>query len=121
MVTLEYVLAMIQNAAEIEEVKISLCALSQLRRLLKHFCKARKSQRTIDSIDTCLASGDVIELMKLRISENDEDQLKGTYYDTSNNKLPLRMEHLELVLYFQYATAHASRSVAVTSSRFRTG
>ena len=35
-------------------------------------------------------------MMKLRISENDEDQLRGTYYDTSNNKLPLRMEHLEL-------------------------
>ena len=49
-----------------------------LRRLLKHFYKARKSHRTIDSIDTCLASGDVIELMKLRISENDEDQLRGT-------------------------------------------
>ena len=49
-----------------------------LRRLLKHFYKARKLHRTIDSIDTCLASGDVIELMKLRISENDEDQLKGT-------------------------------------------
>ena len=32
-----------------------------LRRLLKHFYKARKSHRTIDSIDTCLASGDVIE------------------------------------------------------------
>ena len=43
--------------------------------------------------------------MKLRISENDEDQLKGTYYDTSNSKLPLRMEHFELVLYFQYANA----------------
>ena len=41
--------------------------------------------------------------MKLGISENDEDQLKGTYYDTSNSKLPLQMEHLELVLYFQYA------------------
>ena len=64
-----------------------------LRRLLKNFYKARKSHRTIDSIDTCLASGDVIELMKLRISENDEDQLKGTYYDTSNSKLPLRMRH----------------------------
>ena len=31
--------------------------------------------------------------MKLRISENDKDQLKGTYYDTSNSKLPLRMEN----------------------------
>ena len=84
-----------------------------LRRLHKHFYKARKSHRTIDSIDTCLAS-DVIELMKLRISENDEDQLKGTYYDTSNNKLPLRMEHLELVLYFQYATAIEEFKAAVT-------
>ena len=73
--------------------------------MLKHFYKARKSHRTIDSIDTCLASGDVFELMKLRISEHDEDQLKGTYYDTSNSKLPLRMEHLDLVLYFQYANA----------------
>ena len=43
--------------------------------------------------------------MKLRISENDEDQLEGTYYDTSNSELPIRMEHLELVLYFQYANA----------------
>ena len=85
-----------------------------LRRLLKHFYKARKSHRTIDSIDTCLASGDVIELMKLRISENDEDQLRGTYYDTSNNKLPLRMEHLELVLYFQYVTAIEEFKAAVT-------
>ena len=85
-----------------------------LRRLLKHFYKARKSHRTIDSIDTCLASGDVIELMKLRISENDEDQLRGTYYDTSNNKLPLRMKHLELVLYFQYATAIEEFKAAVT-------
>ena len=85
-----------------------------LRRLLKHFYKARKSHRTIDSIDTCLASGDVIELMKLRISENDEDQLRGTYYDTSNNKLPLRMEHLRLVLYFQYATAIEEFKAAVT-------
>ena len=85
-----------------------------LRRLLKHFYKACKSHRTIDSIDTCLASGDVIELMKLRISENDEDQLRGTYYDTSNNKLPLRMEHLELVLYFQYATAIEEFKAAVT-------
>ena len=66
----------------------SYSAPSRLRRLLKHFYKARKSHRTIDSIDTCLASGDVIELMKHRISENEEDQLKGTYYDTSNNKLP---------------------------------
>ena len=56
--------------------------------LLKHFYKARKSHKTIDSIDTCLASGDVIEVMKLRISEHDEDQLKDTYYDTSNSKLP---------------------------------
>ena len=87
---------------------------SNLRRLLKHFYKACKSHRTIDSIDTCLASGDVIELMKLRISENDEDQLRGTYYDTSNNKLPLRMEHLELVLYFQYATAIEEFKAAVT-------
>ena len=85
-----------------------------LRRLLKHFYKARKSHRTIDSIDTCLASGDVIELMKLRISENDEDQLRGTYYDTSNNKLPLRMQHLELVLYFQYANAIEEFKAAVT-------
>ena len=85
-----------------------------LRRLLKHFYKAPKSHRTIDSIDTCLASGDVIELMKLRISENDEDQLRGTYYDTSNNNLPLRMEHLELVLYFQYATAIEEFKAAVT-------
>ena len=85
-----------------------------LRRLLKHFYKARKSHRTIDSIDTCLASGDVIELMKLRISENDEDQLRGTYYDTSNNKLPLKMEHLELVLYFQYANAIEEFKAAVT-------
>ena len=85
-----------------------------LRRLLKHFYKARKSHRTIDSIDTCLASGDVIELMKLRISENDEDQFRGTYYDTSNNKLPLRMEHLELVLYFQYANAIEEFKAAVT-------
>ena len=76
-----------------------------LRRLLKYFYKACKSHRTIDSTDTCLASGDVIELMKLRISENNEDQLKGTQYDTSNNKLPLRMENLELVLYFQHANA----------------
>ena len=53
-----------------------------LRQLLKHFYKARKSHRTIDSIETCLASGDVIELMKLGIIENDEDQLRGTYYDT---------------------------------------
>ena len=36
-----------------------------LRRLLKHLYKARRSHRTIDSIDTCLASGDVVELMKL--------------------------------------------------------
>ena len=43
--------------------------------------------------------------MKLRISEHDEDQLKCTYYDTSNSKLPLRMEHLELVLHCQYANA----------------
>ena len=85
-----------------------------LRRLLKHFYKAHKSHRTIDSIDTCLASGDVIELMKLRISENDEDQLRGTYYDTSNNKLPLRMQHLELVLYFQYANAIEEFKAAVT-------
>ena len=85
-----------------------------LRRLLKHFYKACKSHRTIDSIDTCLASGDVNELMKLRISENDEDQLRGTYYDTSNNQLPLRMEHLELVLYFQYATAIDEFKAAVT-------
>ena len=85
-----------------------------LRRLLKHFYKARKSHRTIDSIDTCLASGDVIELMKLRISENDEDQLRGTYHDTSNNKLPLRMEHVELVLYFQYANAIEEFKAAVT-------
>ena len=85
-----------------------------LRRLSKHFYKARKIHRTIDSIDTCLASGDVIELMKLGISENDEDQLKGTYYDTSNSKLPLRMEHLELVLYFQYANAIEKFEAAVT-------
>ena len=52
--------------------------------------------------------------MKLRISENDEDQLKGTYYDTSNNKLPLRMEHLELVLYFQYANAIEEFKAAMT-------
>ena len=77
-----------------------------LRRLLKNFYKARKSHRTIDSIDTCLASGVVIELMKLRISENDKDQLKGTYYDTSNSKLPLRMEHLELVLLFSICQCH---------------
>ena len=69
----------------------------------------------MDSIDTCLASGDVIELMKHRISENDEDQLKGTYYDTSNSKLPLRMEHLELVLYFQYANAIEEFKAAVTT------
>ena len=52
--------------------------------------------------------------MKLRISENDEDQLRGTYYDTGNNKLPLRMEHLELVLYFQYPTAIEGFKAAVT-------
>ena len=52
--------------------------------------------------------------MKLRISENDEDQLKGTSYDTSISKLPLRMEHLELVLYFQYANAIEDFKAAVT-------
>ena len=76
--------------------------------------KAHKSHRTIDSIDTCLASGDVIELMKFRISENDKDQLKGTYYDTSNSKLPLRIEHLELVLYLQYANAIEKFKAVVT-------
>ena len=60
------------------------------RRLLKHLYKAHKSYRTIDSIETCLASGDLIELMKLRISKNDKDQLQGTYCDTSNSKLPSR-------------------------------
>ena len=74
----------------------------------------QNNNRTIDSIDTYLASGDEIELMKLRISESNEDQLRGTYYDTSNNKLPLRMEHLELVLYFQYATAIEEFKAAVT-------
>ena len=54
--------------------------------------------------------------MKLRISENDEDQLRGTYYDTNNNKIPLRMEHLELVLYFQYA--NAIEEFKVVSSEF---
>ena len=52
--------------------------------------------------------------MKLTISENDEDQLKGTYYDTSNSKLPLRMEHLELVLYFQYTYAIEEFKAVVT-------
>ena len=85
-----------------------------LRQLLKYFYKACKSHRTIDSIDTCLASSDVIELMKLRISENDENQLKSTYYDTSNSKLPLRMEHLELLFYFQYANAIEEFKASVT-------
>ena len=85
-----------------------------LRRLLKHLYKACRSHRIIHSIDTCLASGDVIQLIKLRISENDEDQLKGTYYDTSNSKQPLRMEHSELVLYFQYANAIEEFKAAVT-------
>ena len=85
-----------------------------LRQLLKHFYKARKSHTTIDSIDTCLASSIVIELLKLGISENDEDQLKGTYYDTSNSKLPLGMKHLELVVYFQYANAIEEFKAAVS-------
>ena len=53
-------------------------------------------------------------MIKLGISENDEYQLKGTYYDTSNSKLPLSMEHLELVLYFQYANAIEESKDAVT-------
>ena len=40
--------------------------------------------------------------------------MKDTYYDTSNSKLPLRWEHLELVLYFQYANAIEKFKAAVT-------